>query len=166
MSVPGWASCWRSGGNRSTSQGSKFGYPGERQRNGDPRSLPIYGDMGPRLNMAKTERDLRWPDCPWVFHEQGQRLFSFRKAWASACKRANLPGLLFHDLRRSAVRNMIRAGIPEKVAMTISGHKTRAMIERYNIVSGRDLAEVGIKMEQYFATLGKVTGKVKQKPAN
>ncbi len=61
------------------------------------------------------------------------------------------PELLFHDLRRNALANMIRAGISEKVAMEITGHRTRKTFERYHIVSDRDIREVGVKMAKFLA---------------
>jgi integrase len=86
-----------------------------------------------------------------IFTRAGRRIATFRKAWSSAARRAGLSGLLFHDLRRTGVRNLIRAGVPERVAMAISGHKTRAIFERYNIVSGRDLKDAAAKLEAYLA---------------
>lgn len=136
--------------------------PGETKNN-EPRTLPIYGEMREWLLMAKEVRDLSLPDCPWVFHENGRRIQTFLKAWGSACVRAGVPGLLFHDLRRSAVRNMVRAGIPEKVAMAISGHKTQSVFQRYNIVSEQDLLDAAAKMERHLHSLGTIPGTVEQK---
>jgi integrase len=77
----------------------------------------------------------------YIFHCKGEPIGDFRKAWATACKLAGVSERLFHDLRRTAVREMLRAGVHETTARKISGHKTASMLQRYNIQSETDIRE-------------------------
>ena len=76
-----------------------------------------------------------------MFHRNGKRIKTFRGAWKAACKAAGYPGRILHDMRRSAVRNMERAGLSRSVAMQLTGHKTEAVYRRYAITSEADLRE-------------------------
>jgi integrase len=82
----------------------------------------------------------------------GERRGDYKKAWATACKRAGVPGMLRHDMRRSAVRNMVNAGVPERVAMAVTGHRTCSVFDRYHIVSPGDLQDVARRLTGH--TLG------------
>jgi integrase len=80
-------------------------------------------------------------------HKKGDPIRDFKKTWASACRKAGCPGMLRHDFRRTAVRDMVNDGVSERVAMTITGHKTRSVFDRYHIVSPADLQEAARKRE-------------------
>lgn len=121
----------------------------EVSKNKDGRMLPLRGEL---LELIERAKEARRPDCLFVFHEAGEPIGDFRKAWKTACKAAKLTGIIVHDLRRTAVRNMVRAGIPERVAMELSGHKTRRIFDRYNIVSNEDLASATERLQGHLAT--------------
>ena len=111
-----------------------------------------------------------------IFHRNGLPVGEFRKSWTSACLSAQLgvmvcrkcksesaekrrcstckrarkyAGRIFHDFRRSGVRNLIRAGVPQNVAMRISGHRTDSMFRRYDICNEEDLAQAMLSLEKY-----------------
>ncbi len=120
-------------------------------KNGEARVFPFTRELRALLEAQRAYTDAvqreRGIICPHVFHRNGKPILYFRKSWKNACKLAGCPDRLGHDFRRTAVRNLVRAGIPERVAMTMTGHKTRSVFERYNLVSPGDLTEAARKLD-------------------
>jgi integrase len=134
----------------------------EDTKAGEPRTLP-YGKLPALRKLMEGRRQVT--DAvqqeggiivPWVFHRGGEPVRHFRRSWVSACIAAGLghevrdtEGRLVkkvalripHDYRRSAARNLSRAGVPEQVIMALCGWKTRSVFDRYRIVAERDLAD-------------------------
>jgi integrase len=123
-------------------------------KNGDGRVFPFTEELRDLLLEQKREADRLKAGgviCPYVFHRstsktKGKKITSFIKAWRNACIAACCPGRIPHDLRRTAVRNLVRRGVPERVAMLMTGHKTRSVFERYNVVSSSDLAQAANRL--------------------
>lgn len=115
----------------------------------------------PLFEVIKERNSKRNLGCPYVFHKEGKQVKNFRRSWNTACREISLgygykltkkynetwerrnlePGPTIHDFRRTAARNLIRAGVSRSVAKKITGHKTDAMFERYNITDARDIQE-------------------------
>ena len=102
------------------------------------RVLTLQGELATLIERRWHARKFGSTLASHVFHRGGRQLGDFRHTWLAACQQAGLKQRWFHSLRRSAARNMSLQGIPEKVIMSIMGHKTRVMFDRYNIVSESD----------------------------
>ena len=147
-------------------------------KNDEARTLPLHGELLEMIKIQKEERDKKYPTCPWVFSNSGRPIRNMYKAWRTACVKVGLGklicvscsgeinesgscsecsgkvgkyvGLIPHDLRRTGVRNLIRAGVSRNVAMKISGHKTESVFERYNITSQEDLRDAARSLSKYI----------------
>ncbi|MCH7923528.1 MAG: tyrosine-type recombinase/integrase [Nitrospinae bacterium] len=152
--------------------------PGET-KNRDGRTIYMGAELYEALAELKAQRDWDRPHCETVFVRDGQPIKSFKKAWQTACVAVGLgkkeersvkkgrerkvyryEGLLFHDLRRSAIRNLVRSGVPERVAMAISGHRTRSVFDRYNVTSEQDLEQAAQALDAYHASMGTISADV------
>jgi integrase len=124
-------------------------------KNGDGRLVYLTPELrtgiaGQLTRVKSLERALGRA-IPWLFphfkgHARGRRIKSFSRLWKTACRPAGCPGKLKHDLRRSAVREMVNRGIVERVAMKITGHRTRLVFDGYHIVAPTDLQEATLTL--------------------
>ncbi len=130
----------------------------EHSKNGEPRVLPLVGELAQIIARRRRERAYttlagETAESRFVFHRDGDPVGDFRKAWAAACIAAGFAKpkvrrdggtvldrkgqpvmkatLIFHDLRRSAVRNLVAAGVDQAVAMRVTGHQTISVFQRY-----------------------------------
>lgn len=148
--------------------------PGET-KNDEARTVYLNDELKGELTNLHKNRKI---SCPFVFQREGEQIKRITRAWGTACIKAGLceplkdengelvvkklkkgkvkekivmvPTKLFHDFRRTAIRNMVRAGTSESVAMKKSGHKTRSVFERYNITSDKDLRESTSREQEYY----------------
>jgi integrase len=122
----------------------------------EPRVFPmdVVPGLRPLLQACKQSQEVRKMITPFVFarwlikSKRFRRITEFRKAWATACRKAGCPGMLFHDMRRSAARNLELAGWPRSLVMSWMGHETEAMYHRYRIVSAADREIVSKVLEK------------------
>jgi integrase len=135
-----------------------------RTKNGDGRLVYLTPELktllSAQLERVKALEKKLGRVIPYLFPHLGQKgshinprlvgtpRADFRKAWVTACKKAGVPGALRHDFRRTAVRNMVNEGVPERVAMKVTGHRTRSVFDRYHIVSPADLKEASRRLAQ------------------
>jgi len=151
-------------------------------KNDDARTVYLDDELKSLFQQQWENRKRNRKLTPFVFpnKDTSGMIVNFRKAWNTACRKAGLgygyvvsvkyvkkweskfsSGPIFHDFRRTAVRNMVRSGIPERVAMMISGHKTRSVFDRYNIVSDADLKAAATKQQVYLESqMGTISGTI------
>lgn len=152
----------------------------DKSKNREARSVVIAGELVSVIDRRKQARLSKGVLTNLVFHREGAPVAEFRKAWASACVAAGVgkmicpkckgegtvrtcerceirceySGRIFHDLRRTAVRNLVRSGVPQSIAMKISGHKTASMFRRYDIANEDDLKQAIEAVQRYHESQG------------
>jgi integrase len=123
--------------------------PGET-KNGEGRMFPLTPRLREVLEeqIARTEalQKVTGRIIPWLFHRKANQIKYFRRSWLTACKDAGVPGKIPHDFRRTAIRNLERAGVPRSTAMRLVGHRTESTYRRYAIVDEAMLKEGGEKL--------------------
>jgi len=130
--------------------------PGET-KNDNGRTLYLDDELRAAIQRQRKRQKAAGKISKWVFPGPNgtDQIKDFRGAWAKGCKDAEIGHKIFHDFRRSAVRNMVRAGISEHTAMKISGHETRSVFDRYDIVSDADLKAAAEKQAAFLETASK-----------
>lgn len=130
--------------------------PAEICKNRQSRVLPLAGELAEIIKRRQVARRVEEKGTvrmvEFVFHRDGTRIGDFKKSWATATRKAGVPGRLFHDLRRFAVRAMVKAGINPQIAKRWSGHVSDSMFQRYSILTTDDLRNAFTQTEQYRAT--------------
>ena len=113
----------------------------------------LTGLLREQVDRVKALMRTRGAVIPYLFphltgRDVGQPIRDFVRRWRKACKEGGCPGMLGHDFRRTASCNMVNRGVPERVAMTVTGHKTHAVFDRYHIVSPADLQEAARRLAE------------------
>jgi integrase len=121
-------------------------------KNDDGRTVYLDDELKEVINHQWENRKTAKKLIPYVFVNRTgfDRIKRFDKAWKKACLDSGIGVRLFHDFRRTAVRNMVRSGVPERVAMMVSGHKTRSVFDRYNVVNNHDLKLAAKQQAEYL----------------
>ena len=129
--------------------------PGET-KNGEGRQFPLTPDLRAVLERQRDRtiaaEKTTGTMIPWMFHRSGKSIKSFRRAWVTACRKAGIPERIPHDFRRTAVRNLERAGVPRSTAMKMVGHRTESIYRRYAIVDETMLKEGAVKLQALHDT--------------
>ena len=126
---------------------------GVYSKNKKPYYVPVLGELVQLIERRKELRTVKTDAgvtiSSLVFHHAGEPIVEFRKSWSTACKKAGCEGRLFHDLRRSAARQLIRSGVTKDVARQLGGWKTDSMFSRYNVCDEEDLRDAMQKVTAY-----------------
>jgi integrase len=126
--------------------------PERKARDRDPLARRIPNPVATQRERARQLELATGRVIPWVFHREGKPIKDFYTGWDKACRLAGYPDRVAHDLRRTAVRNLERAGVARSAAMRMTGHKTESIYRRYAIVDETMLRESAEKLAAYHAT--------------